>query len=536
MRPTDDSAIHAQHVESMPASTRMLRTMLRAALALLVIGVGIRWPLDIGAFLIVPHSGYDFTIYYTAALALRGNPAANIYDAHVLVSVAHAHHIVLSTVSSYVYPPVLALALIPLTVLPLNTAFALWSIFNLALLLGCAILLAKMLHLCFAASECALPSRGAGGSGADVRFLVYALVIFMVLNYEPMREGIELGQVNVIICFLVLLAIWKALGKRQGLAGVLLAVAIWLKVYPAVMIVYYALRGRKRLVASTLATGVAGGLAIVAALGVQGALMMTGFLSAGGGMASQYHNQALMRAPMWLAVEFGAQPGPLAEALGYVLIAAVGALFVAGVVLARRLPVGSATTNAAVPPSPLGDACNTLFGALWALSTMVLVAPLAWEHHYTWVLPACIVGFGYTLSIALLSHGRRAQIWLALTFAAGYVLTMPDLPLGYDGDYHFDLGPFVAGHPVRPLLMLIRPLGALLIWAATGVLFWRTRSGTGYTQPTAEALGDGNAVSATTPAPSAAQVTRRIGVVLLSFLVAVAVMRALLVLPFANLH
>src|SRR5262249_50098133 len=101
--------------------------------------------------------------------------------------------------------------------------------------------------------------------------------------------------------------------------------------------------------------------------------------------------------------------------------------------------------------------------------------PITWEHHDAWLLPAIVVCLGYALRGLARPDGPRARRRSALlalgTALVGYILTMNPLPLGYESLMTFSPGPYLGGHPGRPYLMLLRPLSALLLWAAPGALY-----------------------------------------------------------------
>jgi hypothetical protein len=59
-----------------------------------------------------------------------------------------------------------------------------------------------------------------------------------------------------------------------------------------------------------------------------------------------------------------------------------------------------------------------------------------------------------------------------LASAMGF-MTMYQLPFGYDRDSTLGLSALFLHHPVRPLYMLMRPLGGVLLWLASGTLFLR---------------------------------------------------------------
>ena len=452
----------------------LLRAALRMALVLLLGVAVLRWLGDAVQILRDPNGGFDFISYYAAALALRDNPAANIYDLHTLQMAALAHHAAYPG-TRYMYPPLLAVALMPLTWLPAGVALRIWAVFNLLLWLACLMLITRLLRSLLVAARPARVWR----LDADTRLFLISIVAFLALTYDPVAAGIGLGQINVVICFLVLLALNLDRRGHPGPAGAVLALASLIKVYPLLILGYYLLRGRWRVLRGGMIALAVLLLGMFPVLGVQGLLMTSGFFAAGDTAVVLGHNEALLRAPIWLATLAGSQPGTAASVLGVALVALVSLAFVVGVLWAARIQTvprdGAARGwdirvrwRIASGSDGRGDV-EGVFGYLWALCTMVLVAPVSWEHAYTWLLPALILGFGYAL-LAGAGSWRRTTLLLAI-LTLSYALTTADFPLGFDHTDQLAAGATVLGYPLRPIFMLARPLGAVLLWAAMGWLF-----------------------------------------------------------------
>lgn len=162
----------------------------------------------------------DFRVYYEGALLLRnGQP---LYQGTVGMV--------------YLYPPLLAQLLLPLaSVFSLEQVWAVWFGFNILLLVGIVVLLTR---------ETRRP-----------RWLWVMTPLFL-----PIAEALGNGQVTVIL--LVLMAgAWLAVKQERGfLAGTLLALAAWLKVYPALLIFYFIWKRDWQVVRGALVSGIALGL------------------------------------------------------------------------------------------------------------------------------------------------------------------------------------------------------------------------------------------------------------------------------------
>jgi hypothetical protein len=453
----------------------LARALLRVALVVFLAATVALWLYRAASLLGDSRVGFDFRPYFAAALALRDNPSANIYDPHVLRAAALAHGAT-PPVAIYLYPPLLAVLLLPLTLLPPATATTAWTLLNLLLEPACIALTLSLLarlpvpRVRWRAgnAEIGNAETGAGSTSTsasrDIGLAIYGLALILSLIYDPFINGIALGQASVAIDFLLLLAPWLALRGHERAAGGVLALAVWLKLFPLALLVYFALAGRWRIVRAALAVIAALGLALVPVIGVGGLLATRFVLSNGGDVSAQFDNEALRQAPIWIATLFGGGPGSLVSALGYLLIAMVAGAFTLGM-----LRVGH-VRGASGKDRRQALTVTELLGYLWALCTMVLVSPITWMHHYVWLLPAFMIGGAMALR-GPLAADRRLSALLVIALALGYLCTFSPLPFTYDGIGTFDIGPYLLGQPLRPYFMLLRPLGTLLLWGATGLLY-----------------------------------------------------------------
>jgi Glycosyltransferase family 87 len=172
--------------------------------------------------------GVDFHTYYTAAQVLRRGE--DIYTAGIS--------------PPYVYPPLLAILLTPLALLPVDTATMLWKVLQ---------------HVCLLASGGLLVALAPRG----VWPLVAGVLLFGLLAV-PVKDEIRLGEVNSLVFLLVIGAVWLVAragpdGNRSSnwllvIAGALLGLAAAIKVLPILLIGYFWLRGPRSVAA--IATGV----------------------------------------------------------------------------------------------------------------------------------------------------------------------------------------------------------------------------------------------------------------------------------------
>jgi len=478
---------------SAPARPSLMRVVLVTVAASAVLHACIAVVADSAAY----RATYDFSFYYDAALAYRDNSHANIYDPRVLQAAAHAHHVFLG-VGVYQYPPLLPLLVMPLTFVGFQTASRIWLFMNVVLWLIGTILLAGLLRRALVGEElprtrthvhvadsvrsgnriaARLTAAWSALSTADL--FAYALATFISLTYAPLAQSLELGQASMSIFFLIVLSIWLLRRGSLGWAGAVLGLATMIKLLPIILIAYFVLRGNWRVVG-----GAIGGIAllllgIIVALSPQAVLDMGAIPANGASDSMRFQNEALARVPMWIAVALGGHPSALWLAMGYALIGLVAIAFVAGVLMVTRRAVPA--EESAGGPSHKRMTLSTLdfLGFGWTLCTMVLVSPIFWEHHAAWLLPALVFCLGYV--VHQLSDTQRADepapapgrvlVILCALLIGGYVLTMYALPFAYDTDSSYTIGPYFLHIPLRPAFMLLRPVGAVLLWVAAGALF-----------------------------------------------------------------
>lgn len=346
---------------------RLVRLALLAVLALTCSGWLLLVLFSLGIF---PNRGTDFAIFYGAARSLRLHPGVDLYGWPAIAQSASAPGACALMVGVlYVYPPLLAMLMEPLSLLPCDTAMHVWALVNASLWALATALLAR--HL--------------AGRWPARRLLAVTLTVVASFGFWQAYWGFWLGQVHLVVLCGIALALWLAESRRRPMAaGAVLAFVALIKFFPAFLIGYYLLRGRWRVVAGAALAAVPLVGAMLAVVGpaelarsVPAALGAVRYQVAPGG------NEAL-------AV---ALPG-----VGPILAGIVAVLFALGLWRMWRR----------------GD---DALGYAWALCTLMLVSPLVWSFYLIWLLPAFIVCLGVL---------RRRDHWLlALLLALYVVLALP---------------------------------------------------------------------------------------------------------------
>ncbi|MGZ6388890.1 MAG: glycosyltransferase family 87 protein, partial [Ktedonobacterales bacterium] len=333
----------------------------------------------------------DFADFYAAARGLRMGFGPEIYSPTQLHaidqlpgscagSVLHIFHKTLQT--PYVNPPLLAILLQPLTMLPCVDAFRVWRLISLAIWAAVILLLAwQVWHRCVQQGH--TPSRAA---------LAAAYITALAATAYPVLDGLWLGQVHLLIFAGIVLAWWLRKHNQPVAAGVVLAVITLIKLLPAVLIVYFLLRRDWRVVAGALVGGVLLlGVMVVGAGGLPTLLAMI---------------PAFISVPTLLP-EFNTTVLTLHPLLGPALAAGLGLTFAGTVLLLKR----NGATEIQEDPA---------LGYAWAICTMLVVSPIVWLHYLTWLLMAIA---------ACLPHvrGWRQAVTLGVASLA-LMLSTPALP------------------------------------------------------------------------------------------------------------
>ena len=277
----------------------------------------------------------------------------------------------------FTYPPVAALAAVPLALVPVTALQWGWTLMQV-------VLLAWVVHVAFAAW---LDRLGAA------RWAAQGLLTGAACWLVPVRDSLWFGQVDVIVVALCLADLAGRAGRLPR--GTLVGLATALKLTPGVFAVHYWLAGRRR--AAWTAAGVVLAATALAALALPGdsaaywfgALVDPDRLGQNAGTSNQSLRGVLLRLG----------PDGTAGTLLWVVLC---------------VPVAAVGFWGAARASRSGDVVRAV--ALVGLLA-VLLSPVAWIHHLAWVV---------VVVAALVGDGRVWWRWaLAGVVAAFYSLPVP---------------------------------------------------------------------------------------------------------------
>jgi alpha-1,2-mannosyltransferase len=304
----------------------------------------------------------DLAVYRTAARAVTHGHS--VYGSWV-----HDH---LRVPLPFIYPPVSAVAAVPLTWLGETQANLLWTAITIGLLVA-------IVRVCFTPLLARYPRTS---------WLATFLILGAVCALAPVEDHLRFGQVGIA---LMACCIFDCLTRNpRWPRGLLVGIATAIKLVPGIFIPYLWFTGRKRAALVAVATTVG--------------LTLVGFVFAPGDSWKFFTNKMFSpTSPTFFSNQ--SLEGILQRAVGgpwrILWLAAVVAVLVYGL-------------TRAVAASKMGDELRGI-----ALTGLVgaLVSPMAWIHHLVWVIPALAV---------ILGDGRdRKRTIIAFVIAALFVARIP---------------------------------------------------------------------------------------------------------------
>lgn len=235
-----------------------------------------------------------------------------------------------------------------------------------------------------------------------------AIVAAVLVVCTPLERTIRHNQVNLIVLNLMMLAMDRAT-VRAGVSGALVALAAHVKLLPLVLLAPFAMARRLRFVA-----GIVVGFCVIAL--AQGVATGTGslwveFL----GYGPQFVSGEYFRDNSFTGLVFNTVRVPVDLAGGTIKgwqnpLRAIGlavSLLVSGAVFHRL--------RASRDPDQL---------VAVGMATMLLISPIAWEHHYVWALPLGV--------LCAVRHGRGRPLLVVIASLLVFALPTFDVfPLSY---------------------------------------------------------------------------------------------------------
>ncbi|MCX2933326.1 glycosyltransferase 87 family protein [Mycobacterium sp. CVI_P3] len=293
----------------------------------------------------------------------------------------------------FTYPPLAAIVFSPFAWVPLSAASVIITVITLVLVLLSTWLVLTRLAVWPASTVTREPAwlRRA--------WLTAGIVALAVMYLEPIDANFAFGQINVVLMTLV---IADCLPRRTPWPrGMLLGIAIALKLTPAVFLLYFVLRRDGRAALTAVGTFLAASLLGCALAWRDSVEYWTTTVRHTDriGSAALNTNQNIAGALARLGLDKNIHFVVWTLACFVVLALTIWAV-------RRVLSDGPAHGEVSAEAATLALMCVALFG--------LVVSPVSWSHHWVWALPTVITG-------AVIAY-RHRNAALGLVTAVGVAL------------------------------------------------------------------------------------------------------------------
>jgi len=172
----------------------------------------------------LPYSNVDFYTYYAGGKLF--SQQQNIYSSELTNALLTAQELPYIQNSDYIYPPYMALLLSFVAGIPPRVLAFVWGILNLAGLALSVYWLADLV------------------SDSQSRVRKFTEFLLLALCFMPTQYALFVGQVNMILLALMIGAFRWDIRNQGRLAGIVLGIAILIKVSPAILLWYFLCRAR----------------------------------------------------------------------------------------------------------------------------------------------------------------------------------------------------------------------------------------------------------------------------------------------------
>jgi alpha-1,2-mannosyltransferase len=295
----------------------------------------------------------------------------------------------------FTYPPLAAVAFCPFAWLPLPVASAAITLTTLVLLIASTVLVLTRLNVWASSSSTSVTSEPAWLRRC---WLAAAIVAPAVIYLEPIQSNFDFGQVNVVLMTLVIADCVPR--KTPWPRGMLLGLAIALKLTPAVFLLYFLLRRDTRALLVTTASAVVATLA--------------GFVFAWRD-SWEYWTETVRNTDRIGTVTLNTNQN-IAGALARLGLGE-GERFVVWTLACFAvlgLTVWAARRALKADEPVLALICVAMFG--------LVVSPVSWSHHWVWALPAVLV-------CAVVAYRHRHAVLGLVTLAGIALMVWTPIPL-----------------------------------------------------------------------------------------------------------
>ena len=309
------------------------------------------------------------------------------------------------------YPPFVTIIFSVFSIFPIVIASKIWLAISISSLL-------LSLYLCFKLFKIRILSSLA---------LILSSLVFV---YFPVRFTLGMGQLNLLVLLFVVLTFYFYIKDKDAYSGICLGISIMLKLFPVLIILYFLVLKRFKILLYTLLTFA--GLSLVSYFFIKPEINNNYWLHLLPVLTStpvDYYNQALSG---FLAREIH---NYFFRDLSRIIISIFLVLFSFWLILRNKKADFSKKTLE--------------FGFLITLN--ILINGYSWQHHFSWLVLPFLTVFFYIRS-------KNIGMWSYLLLGTSYLLTCANLK----------------NFVVYPALIQSHVFfGALLLWGMAGFLLFR---------------------------------------------------------------
>ncbi|MBN1173526.1 MAG: DUF2029 domain-containing protein, partial [Micromonosporaceae bacterium] len=328
------------------------------------------------------HGYFDLRVYY-GAINFWIRDEGQIYD-----------YLLPKTGYGFTYPPFAAVVMAPMALVNWHTAIAI----SLVLSVGSMWLMIYWLAGPLIARQ------------GWPRWFALAISLELAVVFEPIRETVNFGQVNLVLLAIVAADLLLLLRKGHPAAGVGIGLATAIKLTPGVFIIYLLVTRRWR--AAGIASGTAAAATWLAATLAPDASRV--FWTDAVWDTSRVGSTAFVSNQSLNGFVSRLNPVDPSVLLWAVLAIAAFAIWMTRV---RR------AVDLADEPAAL--ALTGIFGCL--------ISPITWVHHLVWAFPALILLVEGALDRSRSARGRR---WLVIAAACSWTLLSSRVVWAFE--YHYE--------------------------------------------------------------------------------------------------
>lgn len=290
-----------------------------------------------------------------------------------------------SLYTQYVYPPVVLILFFPFTLFNFQTAEIAWTILNFILLFASLFYLSKIFSINFF---------------SKTNLLLMSLVFISF----PTKFTLGMGQINILVLWLMVYGIWLMKKRKEFLSGIFLGVSLVIKLFPILLPVYFLLNFNKKILLGMFVSFIAPVLLVLFFIPQKIYLnfVFQTFPTLITSWKLDYYNQALSGV---IGRSFGT--GSFSTSLKIILSSIV--VFI---------------TFFAILKNRQKDFVSTSLKIGTIITASLLINTFSWQHHFIWLIIPFYASFCYLRASAtsMFAKQKKLKVWYFVILGISYIL------------------------------------------------------------------------------------------------------------------